>query len=281
MEIKFPPLGAPSSLSRADDAPPRGDPSEPLGPAPRGSGFGYKEGWSLWSQRNPGARVPAGPPHPLRILSRGFTLLPASPHRPFLPPAQDPPDTGIRTKKPGCRGRARPRGAGEAGKYPRRAGRRAAHPPAVPAARARHAIPAVATPGRRRSCAPGPGPAGLALRTHRLRRARPGSGSLLGSAAAWDCVRRRVRAVRAGGARLAKSARDTGSVAHRPRVRVSQRETEGASYRGGEWGVRRGGCRDTLPHPAPRPPAETQKATRSRRHPDTKTSCQAQTQVSP
>lgn len=69
MEIKFPPLGAPSSLSRADDAPPRGDPSVPLGPAPRGSGLGYKEGWSLWSQRNPGARVPAGPPHPHSVFS--------------------------------------------------------------------------------------------------------------------------------------------------------------------------------------------------------------------
>lgn len=99
----------------------------------------------------------------------------------MLPLAQDPPDVGILTKKPGCSGRARPHGAGAASKYP---SRRAAYPPAAPAARARHAIPAVATPERRRSRAPGPGPAGLGLRTHRLRQARLGSGSRLGSATA-------------------------------------------------------------------------------------------------
>lgn len=45
------------------------------------------------------------------------------------------------------------------------------------------------------------------------------------------CGRRRVRAAGAGGSRLAKSVRGTGSVEHPPGVRVSQRETEEASYR--------------------------------------------------
>lgn len=149
-------------------------------------------------------------------------------------------------------------------------------PPAARAARARHAIPAVATPGRRRICAPGPGPAGPRLRTHRLRRVRLGSGSRLGSAAARGCVRRKVRTVRAGGVRLAKSARGTGSVAHRPRVRVSQRPRErliGAGVGGG--------CCDTLPLPRPPPPSGgAESHSQPERHRDTKTSCQPQTQVS-
>lgn len=216
--------------------------------------MGYKEGWSLWSQRNPGARVPAGPPYPhsTSSLEASHCPQPLPIARYSLPP---------RTLQTSGSGQRSPAAGGKRSRAARvrqvntRRGPAATPPtlPRFPPPGRDTPFPLSRLPGRRRSCAPGPGPAGLALRTHRLRRARPGSGSLLGSAAAWDCVRSRVRAVRAGGARLAKSARDTGSLAHRPRVRVSQRETEGASYRDGEWGVRRRGCRDTLPHPAPRP----------------------------
>lgn len=86
---------------------------------------------------------------------------------------------------------------------------------------------------------------GLGLWTHRLREARLGSGGRRGY------VRRRVRTARAGGSRLAKSARGTGSVAHPPGVRVSQRETEGASYRGAVGG---GGTPRHPPRPHPTPP---------------------------
>lgn len=179
LSLPLPPF--PASLVRNH----RGDPRLPRGPAPPGSGSGDEEGRYLRSRRKPGALVPAGFPHPHSSPSRGFTLPPRpSPWRegePTLPLAQDPPDVGIPTKKPGRSGRAWPNGAGAASKY---AGPRAAYPPTAPAARARHAIAAVATPERRRRCARGPGPVGLGLQTHRLRRARLSSGSRLGSAAA-------------------------------------------------------------------------------------------------
>lgn len=54
---------------------------------------------------------------------------------------------------------------------------------------------------------------------------------------------------------MAKSAKGTGSVAHRPRVRVSQRGTEGASYRGGRWG-------EDAETPSPTPPPATRRRCR-------------------
>lgn len=54
---------------------------------------------------------------------------------------------------------------------------------------------------------------------------------------------------------MAKSAKGTGSVAHRPRVRVSQRGTEGASYRGGCWG-------EDAETPSPTPPPATRRRCR-------------------
>lgn len=214
METKFPPLAAPSS-------PPAGSPPRTPRPSPTGVRVGGQGGVESVEPKEPRRLGPCRTsPPPLRVLPRPRTAPWPSPPRerdPVLPPAQDPPDGGIRTKSPaaaGERGRTAPvRQVNTRGWRPPRC-----PPSSAPAARARHAIPAVAIPGRRRPCAPGPGPAGLGLRTHRLRRARLGSGSRLDSAAARGCVRRSVRAARAGGARLAKSARGTCSVAHWPGV---------------------------------------------------------------
>lgn len=282
METKFPPPAAPSSLSRAAGVEPRGDPRAPLGPAPLGSGSGYKKRGGVCRTKAPRrlGSCRTDPP-PLCILS-GPRAAPGSPapegRRPGTRSSSGPSRRRDPDKETRLQRGAWPHGSGVAGKYPGPAGRRAAHPPAARAAGARHAIPAVATPGRRRSRSPGPGPARLGLQTHRLRRARLCPGSRRGSAATRGCVGLRVRAVGAGGARLAKSARGTGSVAHRPRVPVSHRETEGASSRGGGRG------RMPRHPPPPRPPAPAGAAeSRSppERHAGTKPSCPPQGQVSP
>lgn len=82
----------------------------PLGPEPPGSGSGDKEGCSLQSQRTP-ARwflqdLPTPALHSLEASHCPPSLPPDGTH-PVFPPAQDPPDNGFRTKKPGCSGRAR------------------------------------------------------------------------------------------------------------------------------------------------------------------------------
>lgn len=95
------------------------------------------------------------------------------------------------------------------------------------------------------------------------------------------CVRRRVRGAGAGGSRLAKSVRGTGSVEHPPGVRVSQRETEEASYRGAGWGW---GYATTLSPPRPPSPLPPRRDADSHsllRNLDTKTACQLQAQVFP
>lgn len=69
-----------------------------------------------------------------------------------------------------------------------------------------------------------------------------------------------------------------------PAPSPSPRGTEAASYRGEGGGGRTPQHPHTLPHPAPRPPppsGDAENHSQLERHPDTKTSCQPQTQVSP
>lgn len=154
----------------------------------------------------------------------------------------DPPNCG--TKDPAAAGELLG-GKDWCSRYiPGPVGCHAADTPAAPAARARHATPVVATPARRRGCTRDPpqwarardSPAPVSWTWLRL---PPRLGGCRG------CVRRKVRTSRAGGSRLAKSARGTGSVAHPPGVQVSQRPRERVI------GVPGGGEYATPPRPSP------------------------------
>jgi hypothetical protein len=214
--------------------------------------------------------LPTPTPHSLRALQ-----LPPAP-----PPRYSPSPGTLQTW-----GQRSPTAAGELG---RRAlvqqvnarGRPAATPPTLPPGRDTP-FPLSRLPGdvaaARRAPAPRGSGSGLtgsgeldSARATVTTRRRPGG-----------CAPRRVRAARAGGALLAKSARGTGSVAHPPRVGVSQRETEGTSYRGAGGGGRGESATTPSRIAPPAPQRRRRQPLVAKSHPDTKTSCQPQIQVSP
>lgn len=223
--------------------------------------------------RNSSASVSAGSPHPHAAFTPGLALpraLPSEGTRPILALSWTLLIVGQRIPLQRASLAAK---TDAAGTYP---GRSAATPRTLPRLPppGRDTPPLLSRLPRDVAAARGTLPAGLGLGlwTHRLREARLGSGGRRGY------VRRRVRTARAGGSRLAKSARGTGSVAHPPGVRVSQRETEGASYRGAVGG---GVRHDTLPAPTPPHPRRDADSHSLLRDLDTKTACQLQTQVFP
>lgn len=200
-------------MRRSPDA----TPWYPLGPAPlSGDEAGGVCGAKEPRRRGPCRISPPPPPIPSRPRAGPGAPLPGgNATRSPLPP---------RTLRASGSGQRSPAAAGERGRtaagWPvnKRRDRPAVTLPTLPGYRRQGATRHSPCRDSRETPQPraGPGPRGLGLQTHRLRRARLGSGSRLGSAAARGCVGRGVRAVRAGGARLAKSAGGTGSVAHRP-----------------------------------------------------------------
>lgn len=113
MEAKFPPLTAPTSLSHGADVEPRSNPSGRT-PRPRATGVrvGGQGGVQSAEPKKPPARwflqdLPTPALHSLEDSHCPPSPPPRRERNPVFPPAQDPPDIGFRTKKPGCSGRAR------------------------------------------------------------------------------------------------------------------------------------------------------------------------------
>lgn len=233
---------------------PGATPAHPQAQRHWGQGRGPRSGVESAEPKDPGASVPAGPTHPPSAFSRGLPPPLALQRRrerdPVPTPAQDPPDVGIRTKKPGCSGE---RGRTAPVWQVNTRGRLAATLPTLP----RLGPPGRDTPSPLSRL---PGDAAAARRARALR----GSGSRLTGSGELDSVRAPAGARwppglrRAQGPRGCSRGRPLGKVRERHRLSRAPAPSPSESQRdrGSEFQGRGAGkeaaTRSRTPPPAPR-----------------------------